>query len=712
MKTSATRHPDGRRGPSRPPIHPLGRSAAAPRPRSWPLAAVAAFLILASLSPTPAAAEVHRLSDTQTAWYWLYNVTVADVDAFLAEQDVRIIDLEIHSASPLRLTVAFVRNDGVYASGWWWYYGLTFEEVGRFVADNEGRLIDIERYLVDDQERWAVVMIPNTGAQQKAWWYYVGLRVEAIPSYLDGNGARLVDIESYDTAAGRRYAVIMIANAGDDATGWGWYYNVDLATLTDYLSQNDMRLLEFQVRDPSGPTFDAIMVPESFHAPRTWWWYYGVTADRLADLVSQAASRITDIDTYVVGGERRFSVVLLNNANDLTVAAGQALQWGSDGWTGAYLEEVDGPTLAYLQPDFVFEPASTIKAIHHLHAMRSVMSGESSLGQPVTYSENYSGSCPVGGAPFTTQSLQETLRRMMVDSDNAATEGITQLYGEGDIEQTARLIAQMTSTELNHTLGCGAGALADPNHLTLRDAGRLYEGVQTLDLLDEPRRDTFYALMQNQDTPAPWWFTNILRGTIDQVAGDLGLPQSIADDYWDATLTAWKPGGYTLNGLAYTSVAGVVSLPRCTSGPMTDLTHYVFGVFVEGAAGGTSLARIQETCPVLFRDLIAAEMQNCPTAVEELPLARTFLSPPHPNPFNPRTELAFSLEKPGEVQLAVYDAAGRKLAVLAAGHHDRGRHTAVWNGRDQRGRPAAAGVYIARLVVGDRVESRKLALLK
>ncbi len=709
MPTFAPRLPDRPRAPARAAVPCTGPV----RSPLWPLTALAVMLtVLAMLAPAPALAEVHRLSDTQTGWYWLYNVTVEDVNAFLAETDARIIDVEIHAASPLRLTVAFVQNEGVYASGWWWYYGLDFEEVARYVVENQGRLIDIERYVVGDQTRWAVVMVPNVGDQQKAWWYYAGLRAEAISSYLETNQARLVDIESYDTAEGRRYAVIMIANAGDDATPWGWFYNVDLATLTDYMDQNGMRLLEFEVRDPSAPTFDAVMVPLSFHTPHTWWWYYNVTADRLADLTRQAASRITDLDTYLVDGERRFSAVLLNNANDLTVAAGEALQWGSDGWTGAYLKEVDGPTLAYLQPDFVFEPASTIKAIHHLHAMRSVMAGQSSLGQPVTYSENYSGSCPVGGAPFTTQSLQETLRRMMVNSDNAATEGITQLYGQGDIEQTAQLIAQMASTELNHTLGCAAGALSDPNRLTLRDAGRLYEGVQTLDLLDQPRRDTFYALMQNQDTPAPWWFTNILRGTIDQVAGDLGLPDQIADDYWEATLTAWKPGGYTLNGLAYTSVAGVVSLPRCTSGPMTDRTHYVFGIFVEGAADGTSLARIQAACPVLFRDLIAAEMQNCPTAVDGLPLAQTLLAPPHPNPFNPRTELAFSLERPGEVHLAVYDAAGRRLAVLAEGHHDGGRHTVVWNGRDQQGRPAAAGVYIARLVAGDRVESRKLALIK
>ena len=674
---------------------------------------IAGVLMLAILSPAVAPAEVHRVLDTQTGWYWLYNVSAETVSDFIDENNARIIDLEIHTVSPLRFTVAFVVNQGVYASSWWWYYGQTLEDVGRRLSENNARLIDIERYVTADGERWAVVMISNTGAQQKAWWYYVGLRAEAISSYLDANNARLVDIESYDTSEGRRYAVIMISNTGQDAIPWGWYYNIDLATLTNYMSENNMRLLEFQVRDPSAPTFDAIMVPRSHHSsPRTWWWYYGVTSEQLPTLISQAGSRITDIDTYLVGGQRRYSVVLLNNSNDLTIQAAQALQWGSDGWTGAYLKEVEGPTLASLQPDFVFEPASTIKAIHHLHAMRSVMQGNSNLLQPVTYSVNFSGSCPIGGAPFTTQTLRETLRRMMVNSDNAATEGIRQLYGQNAIQFTAQQIAGMTSTELNHIIGCGADALANPNRLTLRDTGRLYERVQTLTILNEPNRDTYYELMQNQNTPNPWWFTNILRNTIYDTASDLGLPTQVADDYWAATLTAWKPGGYTLSNLTYTSVGGVVSLPRCAFGSPDDWHHYVFGLFVEGAAGGDGLTRIQTACPILFRDLIADALLACVTSVDELPVAQTLLSPPSPNPFNPGTELAFSLDRARAVRLSVYDAAGREVAVMIDGHLETGRHTAYWNGRDQQGRPMAAGIYIARLVAGDLVQSQKMALIK
>ena len=234
---------------------------------------------------------------------------------------------------------------------------------------------------------------------------------------------------------------------------------------------------------------------------------------------------------------------MLNNANSLTVQMGSILDWGGDGSTGAYLREVDGGTLAYLQPDFVFEPASTIKAVHHLHTMRDVMFGGADLTDDVTYSENYSGSCPLGGAPFTTVSLQETLRRMMVNSDNAAAKGISDIYGFAAITSTAQNVAGMASTGVYHTLGCGGEAVANPNQLTLRDVGEMYDRIENLQILDQTHRDIYYSLMQNQDTPGPWWFTTDLEDLIDEVAGDLGVPDA-ANSVWAATRLAWKPGGY------------------------------------------------------------------------------------------------------------------------------------------------------------------------
>ena len=51
----------------------------------------------------------------------------------------------------------------------------------------------------------------------------------------------------------------------------------------------------------------------------------------------------------------------------------------------------------------------------------------------------------------------------------------------------------MTSSKVNHRIGCPGKASPQPlthNELTLRDAGKIYEGIQNLTLLDTRRTAT------------------------------------------------------------------------------------------------------------------------------------------------------------------------------------------------------------------------------
>ncbi len=83
-----------------------------------------------------------------------------------------------------------------------------------------------------------------------------------------------------------------------------------------------------------------------------------------------------------------------------------------------------------------------------------------------------------------------------------------------------------------------------------------------------------------------------------------------------------------------------------------------------------------------------------------------------PNPFNPRTEVSFTLEAPGRVRLAVYDVSGRLVRRLIDNELPPGRHTVVWDGRDGDGGPAASGVYFLRWESEGETARRKVALVK
>jgi len=86
---------------------------------------------------------------------------------------------------------------------------------------------------------------------------------------------------------------------------------------------------------------------------------------------------------------------------------------------------------------------------------------------------------------------------------------------------------------------------------------------------------------------------------------------------------------------------------------------------------------------------------------------------PTPNPFNPRTTLTFTLERPGPVRLEVFDLAGRFVrTVVDSPSLPAGRHERTWDGRDARGRSVASGVYSVRLRAGATNDVRRVTLVE
>ncbi len=75
------------------------------------------------------------------------------------------------------------------------------------------------------------------------------------------------------------------------------------------------------------------------------------------------------------------------------------------------------------------------------------------------------------------------------------------------------------------------------------------------------------------------------------------------------------------------------------------------------------------------------------------------LSPAYPNPFNPGTVFRYSVPRTGEVRLEVFNSRGERVCTLVNGKRSPGVYVARWDGRDQRGQPVAAGVYVCRLTV-------------
>ncbi len=84
----------------------------------------------------------------------------------------------------------------------------------------------------------------------------------------------------------------------------------------------------------------------------------------------------------------------------------------------------------------------------------------------------------------------------------------------------------------------------------------------------------------------------------------------------------------------------------------------------------------------------------------------------YPNPFNPTTNIGFSVPVAGKIHLAVYNVLGQEVRTLVDGTVEAGRHQVLWHGDTNAGKRAASGVYFYRLRAQGFEQSRKMTLLK
>lgn len=83
--------------------------------------------------------------------------------------------------------------------------------------------------------------------------------------------------------------------------------------------------------------------------------------------------------------------------------------------------------------------------------------------------------------------------------------------------------------------------------------------------------------------------------------------------------------------------------------------------------------------------------------------AASFLANAAPNPSRGRVSIQWGLSTATRVDLSVFDVQGRHVRRLASGDRPAGRMVATWDGRDDRGRLVASGLYLVRLRLGSQV---------
>ncbi len=105
--------------------------------------------------------------------------------------------------------------------------------------------------------------------------------------------------------------------------------------------------------------------------------------------------------------------------------------------------------------------------------------------------------------------------------------------------------------------------------------------------------------------------------------------------------------------------------------------------------------------------LLSSSLTSVNSDNEKLLPTEFQLNQNYPNPFNPTTKISFTLSKPSNVTLKVFNIIGQEVATLVNGQMDKGSYDVSFNANG-----LASGIYFYRLNAGDFTSVKKMLLLK
>jgi len=97
---------------------------------------------------------------------------------------------------------------------------------------------------------------------------------------------------------------------------------------------------------------------------------------------------------------------------------------------------------------------------------------------------------------------------------------------------------------------------------------------------------------------------------------------------------------------------------------------------------------------------------------EVVPVFTNTLGKNYPNPFNPDTNINFSLKEESYVNLKVYNTRGQLVKTLISENLQEGVHFTSWNGKDNNNKAVASGIYFYKMDSNNYSSTKKMILLK
>ncbi|MEE2644633.1 MAG: serine hydrolase [Myxococcota bacterium] len=516
----------------------------------------------------------------------------------------RMQEIDVVSVEPLRISVTGVANEGEDARAeWWWYVGINQARLDALIEMHDAELIDLDVYRAGEENRFAVILASRAPGERRSWWYAFGSS-DFVQREAARRDARITELDTYRQGGEDRYAALMIENTGEAQRSWWFEEGRRSSELLELARERGARITS--IVGLEGGRLSAIL--EESETP--WWFYTRLEREEVLQRLKRNGARPEDLNSYQVAGELRYALTMVNNLGAAGFRIGQHLRaLVSGGTLGAFVKSLSrGEVLTSWNSRDLFEPASSIKTLHHFVALQEIAAGRLSFEDELPFCDEITGrSCPRSNAEcgsLERAPLRTLLTDMMTISSNTATQALREQLGEALINERAAALG-MHDTLLRHRIGCGddppgdAGLNSAGNRLTLQDISRLHEEVYRGVLGDEGLRDEFWDIMSNG--------RSFIEGIIDEEGAEVGLDGAQITLFKSEVYNARKGGSYTSRGRTYRSGTGFARLPyRC--GPIEIPQHYTFGLFVHDADSLSDDFSTWESTGELLREAIRAAL--------------------------------------------------------------------------------------------------------
>ena len=206
-----------------------------------------------------------------------------------------------------------------------------------------------------------------------------------------------------------------------------------------------------------------------------------------------------------------------------------------------------------------------------------------------------------------------------------------------------------------------------------------------------------------------WVGEDVPDAVTDLTLTDVSNEELIAQLDWENPTTGLHGGTFNEPILGYNikrlpdnvtfEIAGIATDFLDNTIPGTGYYSYEVTAYNSVGNGGTATSNVLlfGGSEIFFEDIVTT---------------KTELLNNYPNPFNPKTNIAFSIKEAGYTTLEVYNMKGQLMKTLVNEVKESGNFTVIWDGKDNSDKNVSSGIYFYKMKAEKYTSTKKMILMK